>query len=82
MVAPIELVQQVIAEWTQQPCPPMLENGRPIITVRVRPCPFLQAARSMLADSSGSGSHTARVRVSIASLSCCWKLKNMELQAS
>ncbi len=35
IVAPIETVQKIIAEWTQQPCPPMLENGRPIVSVKV-----------------------------------------------
>ena len=33
-MAPIETVEKIIAEWTQQPCPPMLENDRPIVTVK------------------------------------------------
>ena len=35
-MAPIETAEKIIAEWTQQPCPPMLENNRPIVTVKAR----------------------------------------------
>lgn len=34
IVAPIETVEKIIADWTQQPCPPMLENNRPIVAVK------------------------------------------------
>jgi len=37
-VASIETVQKIIAEWTQLPCPPMLESGRPIVSVKVSQC--------------------------------------------
>ena len=36
IVAPMGTVEKIIAEWTQQPCPPMLENNRPIVTVKAK----------------------------------------------
>ena len=34
IVLPIEMVQKVVSEWTQRPCPPMPEKGaRPVRSV-------------------------------------------------
>ena len=46
-MAPIETAEKIIAEWTQQPCPPMLENNRPIVTIKVCTCLLLQLVQQL-----------------------------------